>query len=94
MTLSRLELANEHEIVCGLLGQLTLKACPCQVEPGAAHWQARVDCAGDRHWQSLLIEVDDDALLAAAASNRARHSLLPARGERLHACARNGTGAK
>ena len=94
MMLSTLEIANARENARSLLEELGLEAYLFELEPGAAHWQLRVDCAGDGHWQSLLIDVDADTLAAAATGGAARQQLLAAWGERLRSCTGIGSGAR
>ncbi len=89
MTLSMLELATAREIVRSLLDQLRLRAYLFEVEPGAAHWQVRVDCAVNAQWQSALLEVEHHQLMAAEHAGAARETLLAAWRQQLRACARN-----
>jgi hypothetical protein len=94
MSLSTLELASARAIVRGLLEQLCLQAYLFEVEPGDTHWQIRVDCAANAQWQSLLMAVDRDQLMAAENAGAARATLLAAWHEQPGASTRSRQDAK
>lgn len=84
---STLELAEAREAARTLLETLGLAAYLFEVEPRAdGRWEVRIDCAVADGWQSLVLPVSRERLLASRADEQARAELLRDWGERLAAC--------
>jgi hypothetical protein len=76
MPLSTMELAEARQAVAELLEQAGLDAFLFEVEPREGHWELRLECAASDGWQSLILPVDKDALLASRRDDKARRRLI------------------
>jgi hypothetical protein len=76
MPLSTMELAEARQAVAELLEQAGLDAFLFEVEPREDHWELRLECAVPDGWQSLVLSVDRDSLLASRNDDEARRRLI------------------
>ena len=89
MTISTMELAEAKEATAVLLGDLGLAAFLFEVEPRAGRWEVRVECAFDSGWQTVVLDVASERLLACRRDAAVRAALLDEWRERLAACKKN-----
>lgn len=76
MPLSTMELAEARQAVSDLLEQAGLDAYLFEVEPRQGHWELRLECAIPDGWQTLVLPVDKDSLLASRKDDDARRRLI------------------
>lgn len=84
---STLELAEAREATRALLDTLGLASYLFEVEPRTdGRWEVRIDCAVADGWQSVVLPVSRERLLASRSDQQARAELLHDWGARLAAC--------
>jgi hypothetical protein len=92
MDISTEDLIQAKEAAAALLEDLGLTAYVFEVEPRAPLWEVRVDCAFGEGWQTVILAVDKDRLLASRRNALARTQLLADWRGRLAACRFAGSG--
>jgi hypothetical protein len=88
MNLSAHTLTDATEAAGALLEALGLEAYLFEVEPRENTWEMRVECAHGGGWQSIVLPLDVDALLASRMDETARARLVEEWRQRLAACRR------
>lgn len=88
MSISIGELAQAREVTGSLLNELGLKTYLFEIEPGEDYWQVKIDCAMkiDGGWQSTVLPVTKEILLASREDATAHETILDAWRARLLAC--------
>jgi hypothetical protein len=76
MQFSEKTLIEARETVQALLDQLGLAAYLFEVEPRTDHWEIRIECAPNSGWQSSVLNVDEQTLLACRFDAAARDRML------------------
>jgi hypothetical protein len=76
MQCSEKTLIEARETVQALLDQLGLAAYLFEVEPRTDHWEIRIECAPNSGWQSTVLNVDEQTLLACRIDAAARDRML------------------
>jgi hypothetical protein len=76
MQFSEKTLVEARETVQALLDQLGLAAYLFEVEPRTDHWEIRIECAPNSGWQSSVLNVDEQTLLACRFDAAARDRML------------------
>jgi hypothetical protein len=76
MQCSEKTLIEARETVQALLDQLGLAAYLFEVEPRTDHWEIRIECAPNSGWQSTVLNVDEQTLLACRFDAAARDRML------------------
>ncbi len=89
MTISTMELAEAKEATAALLGDLGLAAFLFEVEPRAGRWEVRVECAIESGWQTVVLDVASERLLACRRDAAVRAALAAEWRDRLGACKKN-----
>lgn len=93
MPLSARELIDAKEATSELLERLGLDAYIFEVEPREGPWEVHIECAHSGGWQTVVISVDRDRLLASRSNQAEHQSLLKNWRERLSECRRASPSA-
>jgi hypothetical protein len=86
MTTGTVDLAKARDTVSALLDELGLAAYLFDVEPGDRWWQVKVECAISHGWESVMLEVERQALLSALDDASLRQRILTDWRQRLAEC--------
>ena len=86
MSLTTVELARARDTVAAVLEALRLATYQFAVEPGEGRWTVQVECASDRGWTSVMLELTSETLQRAQEDPLARARLQAEWARKLAAC--------